>query len=57
MKWIDIWGDREIRVHSDYTLNFVITCFLLEINSKKWMKKNKNCIFLESDHEGAFVAL
>ncbi len=57
MKWIDIWGDREIRVHSDYTLNFVITCFLLEINSKKWMKKNKNCIFLESDHEGAFVAI
>jgi hypothetical protein len=30
MNWIDIWGDREFRVHSDCTLSFVTTFLHIE---------------------------
>jgi hypothetical protein len=46
MKWIDIWGDREIRVHSDYTLDFVTTCLHIE---NKFEKTNEKYISGESD--------
>jgi hypothetical protein len=52
MKWIDIWGDREFRVHSDYTLCFVTTCLHIE---NKFEKMNEKYISGESDDEVAFV--
>ncbi len=53
-KWIDIWGDRELRVHSDYTLSFVATCLHIE---NKFEKMNKKYISGEYDHKGAFDVL
>jgi hypothetical protein len=53
-----VQGDKDFRTLPARILIFCNNLFfMLEINSKKWMKKNENCIFLESDHEGAFVAL
>jgi hypothetical protein len=43
MKWIDIWADRESRVHSDYTLSFVTTCLHIE---NKFEKMNEISTFL-----------
>jgi hypothetical protein len=54
MKWIDIWGDREFRVHSDYTLSFVTICLHIE---NKFEKMNEKYISGESDGKGAFDVL
>jgi hypothetical protein len=54
MKWIDIWGGREFRVHSDYTLSFVTTCLHIE---NKFEKMNEKYISGESDDKGAFDVL
>jgi hypothetical protein len=54
MKWIDIWGDREFRVHSDYTLRFVTTCLHIE---NKFEKMNEMYISGKSDDKGAFDVL
>ncbi len=48
-KWIDIWSDREFRVHSDYTLTFVTTCLHIE---NKFEKVNEKYISGESDESG-----
>jgi hypothetical protein len=54
MKWIGIRGDREFRVHSEYTLSFVTTCLHIE---NKFEKMNKKYISGESDDKGAFDVL
>jgi hypothetical protein len=54
MEWIDIWGDREFRVHSDYTLSSVITCLHIE---NKFEKMNEKYISRESDAKGTFDVL
>jgi hypothetical protein len=54
MKSIDIWGDREFRVHSDYTLSFVTTCLHIE---NKFEKMNKKYVSGESADKDAFDVL
>ena len=41
MKWIDICGGREFRVHSDYTLSFVTTCLHTENKFEKTYLEHK----------------
>jgi hypothetical protein len=41
-----VQGDKDFRTLPARILIFCNNLFfMLEINSKKWMKKNKNCIF------------
>jgi hypothetical protein len=52
MKWTDIWGDKALRVHSDYTLSYAITSWYIE---NKFEKTKKIYVSGESDDEGAFT--
>jgi len=52
MKWTDIWGNKALCVHSDYTLNFTITIWYIE---NKFEKIKKIYVSGESDDGGAFT--